>query len=286
MQIVIDGKNRAKAAYHISGKLRSSTGLQTGIAVNLAGQIKKLLDAHRTVDKVYFLWEGAKCWRHDFYSEYKGNRTYAATPEDPNENSWPAQVALMQSVLEKLPVRYCISSSLEADDIAGRIALTATEKTLLVSDDYDYLQLIRPGVAVYQPKIDRVVTISNLEEITGYRSTEEIIDMFSICGDSGDGIPGIVGVGEKGAMSYLRGELNETSAKYKKIKAWMDDPNGYIRSRTLFDMRHIPAHLYNDYTTEIREFDQVGLTALGKRMEWNTLFRNWDLWVGLFSRLH
>lgn len=297
MHLVIDGKNRAKAAYHIGGKLRTTTGLQTGVACNLMGQIKKLLETHKTIDKVYFLWEGPRSWRHDMFPDYKGERTYRPESEDPNENSWPKQVSLMQEVLRHLPIRYCISQTLEADDIAGILARNATEKTLLVSDDYDYLQNLREGVvAVYQPKSvmnpitkisspKPVITQSNMPEILDYLSTEEVIDIFSICGDKGDGIPGAVGVAEKGVKTYLRGTMSKTSAKYRIIEAWKADPNGYERSRTLFDVGRIPQNLLSDYTTEVREFDEKGFRALAEKMEWGTVLKNWDRWVDLFRRL-
>lgn len=299
MHLVIDGKNRAKAGYHIGGKLRSSTGLQTGLACNLFSQIKKLLETHTSINRVYFLWEGQHTWRHDIFPEYKGDRVYVKPegPEEPDANNWPQQVALMQAVLETLPFRYCISPNLEADDIAGILARNATEKTLLVSDDYDYLQLVRSGVvAVYQPKsimdpvtkISKpkpVITVDNMSELLDYRSTEEVIEIFSICGDKGDGIPGVVGVAEKGAKSYLRGEMKSSSQKYKDISNWKDNPNGYERSRTLFDMNRIPEQYLNNYTTEIREFDEKGFRALVEKMEWGTVLKNWDRWVALFRRL-
>jgi DNA polymerase I len=286
MLILVDGKNAAKAAFHVNGKLKTRDGLQTGLAINLLAQIRKMMvDRSEGVEQVTFLWEGERCWRHDFFPEYKSNRNNREYPDlKPGEPDWRQQVSLLEAVLATLPIRQCTGTNLEADDLAY-ILKNPNGRTVLISNDFDWLQLVDHETWVYQSRPKIMVTPQNLTEITGYNSPAEIIEMFSICGDSGDFIPGVRGVGEKTALKYLRGGLGSHLATFKNIKSWMDDPNGYARSRTLFDMKSIPEHVKGDYTTQINEFDEKGFRALAERMEWNMVLRDFDAWTAPFRSL-
>ncbi|HSX47668.1 MAG TPA: DNA polymerase I, partial [Patescibacteria group bacterium] len=98
----------------------------------------------------------------------------------------------------------------EADDIMGALATQASKKnieTLLITSDLDMLQLINDKVHVYALKTG----LSNIElyspksfEAKYGLSVDQFLDFKAIKGDSSDNIPGVPGIGEKGAIDLLK----------------------------------------------------------------------------------
>ena len=98
----------------------------------------------------------------------------------------------------------------EADDIMGTLAVQASAKgieTLLITSDMDMLQLVNDTVHVYALKTG----LSNIElyspksfEAKYGIVVEQFLDLKSLKGDSSDNIPGVPGVGEKGALDLLK----------------------------------------------------------------------------------
>lgn len=284
MRMLIDGKNATKAAFHVNGKLKTSTGLQTGLATNLLQQVQRLARVcaadGRPFTEIYFLWENHTCWRHDFYADYKGNRTYDDREIKPGEPDWRQQLGVLFSVLKSLPVTIAIGKKLEADDLA--YLLKSPGGNVMLSNDYDYLQNVDHNTSVYQSKNKREITLQNFTAETGYKNPAELIEMFSICGDSGDGIPGVVGVGEKTAMKFLRGETKSTSQAHINISKWMLDPNGYERSKTMFDMSRIPEEVRNSYTIEHHTLDEDQFRMHVSHLEWTSVANKYEDWIAPF----
>ncbi len=134
------------------------------------------------------------------------------------------QIPLIKEVIEALNIPMIEMAGYEADDVMGTLAVKAAEKgyqAVIVSGDKDLLQLVKgEDIVVFDPKkSEEYVTEKRLPEIFGCKS-EQIVDLLTIWGDSSDNVPGVPGVGEKGAKNLLAayGSLENIYANLDQIK--------------------------------------------------------------------
>ena len=146
----------------------------------------------------------AKTFRHEEYKEYKATRTKA-----PDELY--SQIPRIRNMVEtfNMPIYDC--DRYEADDVLGTLAVQAAKlddlETYIVTGDMDPLQLVNPKVFVYAPqpgfKDAKIYNAAKVEEKYGL-TPDQVIDYKSLKGDSSDNIPGVPGIGDKGAVRLLQ----------------------------------------------------------------------------------
>src|SRR6185312_754075 len=93
----------------------------------------------------------------------------------------------------------------EADDVLGtlaRLARAQGDEVVIVSSDKDLLQLVGPGVRVYNPGKDLMLDEAGVEAQLGVRPSQ-VADLLALRGDAVDNIPGAPGIGEKGAQQLI-----------------------------------------------------------------------------------
>ena len=142
-------------------------------------------------------------FRHRMYPEYKANRE--AAPQDLH-----SQVPLIMDALKKLNIPYIAQEGYEADDLIATLAANASRlgvETVMVTGDKDLLQLVDDRVGALRPpkKNQPKYTLFGPEEVKeefGIAPTQ-IVDYLSLLGDSSDNVPGVKGIGEKGAVKLL-----------------------------------------------------------------------------------
>lgn len=143
-------------------------------------------------------------FRHELYPNYKANRQ--ATPED-----IVLAVPYIKEILKARAIPILEVSGYEADDVIGTLAIKASQTglydTYMVTPDKDYGQLIRPNVSMYKPaKGGQGVEIVRVEDVCANYcicNPEQIIDILALWGDVADNIPGVPGIGEKGACKLV-----------------------------------------------------------------------------------
>lgn len=143
-------------------------------------------------------------FRHELYPNYKANRQ--ATPED-----IVLAVPYIKEILKARAIPILEVSGYEADDVIGTLAIKASQTglydTYMVTPDKDYGQLIRPNVSMYKPaKGGQGVEIVRVEDVCANYcicNPEQIIDILALWGDVADNIPGVTGIGEKGACKLV-----------------------------------------------------------------------------------
>jgi DNA polymerase-1 len=195
-------------------------------------------------------------FRHDLYEAYKANRD--AAPEDLH-----AQVPRIVEILKSANIPTMERSGWEADDIIASLTTCATETgvhSIIVTGDKDLLQLVSPTVQALRPpkkgeKQYRLVGPEEVVEEFGIRSAQ-IIDYLALIGDSSDNVPGVAGIGPKGAVKLLQ-QYDDLDAVYahldeltpsveKKLTAAKE--MAYL-SRTLVTLKH-DAVKVTDFTTD------------------------------------
>lgn len=142
-------------------------------------------------------------FRHQMYKDYKANRE--AAPQDLH-----AQVPMIMDALDKLNIPYMAKSGYEADDLIATLAANASRlgiETVMVTGDKDLLQLVNDRVsALRPPKKNQPKYVlfgpGDVKEEFGVNPSQ-IVDYLSLLGDSSDNVPGVKGIGEKGAAKLL-----------------------------------------------------------------------------------
>lgn len=142
------------------------------------------------------------CFRREVFAEYKANRP--PTPEDIK-----LSVPYVKRLLEAMRIPILEVAGYEADDVIGTLAkqgAKAGHKVYMVTPDKDYGQLIDDSCVIYRQKGDgiEIVDRQSIEEKYGFADPILVRDMLALWGDASDNIPGVPGIGEKGASKLVR----------------------------------------------------------------------------------
>jgi DNA polymerase-1 len=202
---IIDGKSVFYRGYYAMPNLTAKDGTPTGGVFGFATMALEVIRRLKP-DYVAVAWDKPKTnirRRVAMYPEYKAGRKPA--PADFYE-----QIPVLQQLLEAFGWPLYELDDYEADDIMGTLALQANEKgleTMLITSDLDMLQLVNEQVRVYALKTG----LSNIElyspktfEAKYGIKVNQFLDLKSLKGDSSDNIPGVPGIGEKGALDLLK----------------------------------------------------------------------------------
>lgn len=218
--LVLDCHYLCHRALHTSGSL-SWKNQATGIIFGFLKSISVLKDEFQT-DSVAFCFEHRHLFRRDLFPDYKRKRKTREKSEEEQKlyESFGIQVCeLRKRYLPGIGFKNIFSyRGMESDDVMASIAknLPAGDSAVLVTSDYDMLQCLSESVSMYSPQKRKLFTES------WFRKTYKLPPhkwavVKAIAGCSGDGVPGIRGVGEVTALKYLRGELPQDSNAVRAI---------------------------------------------------------------------
>lgn len=202
---IIDGKSVFYRGYYAMPNLATKDGTPTGGVFGFATMALEVIRRFKP-DYVAVAWDKPKTnirKRLELYPEYKAGRKPA--PPDFYE-----QVPVLHELLDAFGWPLYEMDDYEADDIMGTLAVQARAQrleTMLITSDLDMLQLVNGNVKVYALKKG----LSNIELYSPDSFKEkygidvhQFLDLKSLKGDSSDNIPGVPGIGEKGAIQLLQ----------------------------------------------------------------------------------
>jgi DNA polymerase-1 len=212
---VIDGMALLFRSYYAMGQanLTSPDGTPVGAVYGFLRVLTKILKEQRPTHFAV-VWDcKEKNFRHEMFPDYKANRS------EPPEDIIP-QIRLIQEVLPQLDVPSFRLPGFEADDLAGTLAKAARSwaEVFIVSADKDFMQLVDEQVRMFSlKKGDEYVVIDKayVEDYFGV-PPEKVIDVLAIMGDSSDNVPGVKGIGQKGAARLVQ-EFGSLDGVYSHI---------------------------------------------------------------------
>ncbi len=214
---IIDGNSVFYRGYYAMPSLSLPDGTPTGGVYGFASMSLELIKKLQP-DYVCVAWDKPKTnirKRQAIYADYKAGRKPA--PPD-----FYAQIPLLHELLESLSWPLYQLDDYEADDIMASLSRQADEAGLevcLISSDLDMLQCLTPNVHMYALKKGfsqiELYKPEYFEEKYGIK-VDQFLDLKSLKGDSSDNIPGVPGVGEKGAIKLLQ-EFGSLDGIYKNI---------------------------------------------------------------------
>jgi DNA polymerase-1 len=200
---ILDANALMHRAWHALPPLTNSKGQVVNAVYGTMMVMMKLFENERP-DACVACWDTeAATFRHEAYKEYKAHRE-----EQPDELY--AQIPLIQAGLATLGVDSLELDGYEADDLIGTIATRAHRdgwEVVIVTSDRDALQLVRPGISVlaFKKGVTDTITYDEAEVKSQYGLTPaQFLEYKMMRGDPSDNIPGIKGIGEKGATDLLQ----------------------------------------------------------------------------------
>ncbi len=216
--VLVDGHAVFHRAYHALPPLTTSKGELVNAVFGFTSMLLRAI-ADIKPDYIAVTFDTAEpTFRHQEYTAYKAQR--ASAPEELHE-----QLPRTKEVLEVLNIPVFEIAGYEADDIIGTLVKQATEngmtdlETIVVTGDRDTLQLVRPRVRIYTPgkSFSDVVYYDekSVKEKYGL-APMQLIDYKGLAGDSSDNIPGVRGIGDKGATKLLQ-EFGTIEEIYKNL---------------------------------------------------------------------
>ncbi len=217
---LIDGSAYIFRAYHALPPLtRKSDGLPVGAVAGfcniLWNELSRASAGKAATHLAVIFDHSATTFRNALYPEYKANR-----PELP-EDLRP-QFPLTREATRAFNVACLETEGFEADDIIATLARVAVEaggSCTIISSDKDLMQLIRPGVDMFDPMKTRQIGPDEVMEKFGVLP-DRVIDVQSLAGDSVDNVPGAPGIGLKTAALLINeyGDLDTLLARAGEIK--------------------------------------------------------------------
>ncbi|MDR9447098.1 MAG: DNA polymerase I [Balneolaceae bacterium] len=219
---LLDGMALAYRAHFafINANLRNSEGIPTGPIMGFANTVERLMNDH-SPSHLAVAWDThAPTFRHEMDAEYKANR-----PPQPEELR--VGIPLIKEMMAAWGVHNLELDGYEADDILGTLASkaeAADADVYLVTPDKDYMQLVRDHIWMIKPDNANggFVTIDR-QGVHDYFGVEpeKVIDVLALIGDTSDNIPGVPGIGKKGAPALINeyGSLDALLEQAEHVKA-------------------------------------------------------------------
>ena len=278
---LIDGSGYIFRAYHALPPLtRPSDGLPVGAVHGFCAMLWKLLretgelapPSHIAVIFDY----SAKTFRSDLFDGYKANR-----PEPPDDLI--PQFPLVRDAVRAFNVACIEQEGYEADDIIATYALQAISagaEVTIVSSDKDLMQLVQPGVVMYDTMKNKVIAEAEVIERFGVPPSK-VVEVQALIGDSSDNVPGVPGIGVKTAALLINefGDLETLLARATEIKqdkrrenliAFADQAR---LSKTLVILdTQVPLDV-ELAETSVRAPEAEALTSFMRKLEFTTLLR-------------
>ena len=216
---LVDGSGYIFRAYHRLPPLTNIRGEPVGAVYGYTTMLWKLADELHQADgpthMAVILDKGSHTFRNDLYDKYKAQRPPA--PED-----LVPQFPMIRDATRAFSLPCIEEAGLEADDIIAsyaKVALAQGWSVTVVSSDKDLMQLIEPGLDMYDTMNNRRLGAEHVVEKFGV-GPDRLGDVLALMGDSVDNVPGVPGIGPKTAAKLIieHGDLEAVLAAAPAMK--------------------------------------------------------------------
>jgi DNA polymerase-1 len=195
---LIDAHSYIHRAYHALPPLTTSKGLPVGALYGFARMLLKLLREESPDAACACFDSPGPTFRHKLFPQYKGTRKEI-------DEDLKRQLEISRDVAQALGFSIAALPGYEADDLLATLAKTGRDngfEVALVTSDKDALQLVGPGVKVYNAAKGAWMAEDEVRSKFGV-PPRHIVDYLAIAGDNIDNIPGVRGIGPVGAKNLV-----------------------------------------------------------------------------------
>ncbi len=192
-----------RAYYAIPRTLQTSKGVQTNAVYGVASMLLSLLKIEEPEHLLFCFDAGEETFRHQENATYKEGR--AETPDE-----FYLQIPLILDMIDAFGFRHIADARYEADDFLGTYAQSAAAagmRVTIVTGDRDAFQLATDHVRIAIPhkgyQQTEYLGPKEIEAKYGVRP-DQIASFKGLVGDASDNLPGVTGIGPKGAAVLLQ----------------------------------------------------------------------------------
>ncbi len=185
-------------AYYAIRPLSAPSGLPVNAIYGFLSMLIKLLKEEKPEYIVFCYDRKEPSFRKELYPEYKANRT--EMPED-----LALQIPYIKKLADVLGIPSFEIPNYEADDLIGTLAQISLKnrfEVVIVTGDKDFGQVVKPHVILWDTMKNTRIDELGVKEKWGIEP-KKFIDYLALVGDSSDNIPGVEGIGPKGAIKIL-----------------------------------------------------------------------------------
>jgi DNA polymerase I len=213
--VIVDGTNSLYRAFFAIPKLRAADGTPTNAAYGFVTMLGKVI-REETPDYLLVVFDArGENFRHQLYADYKATRD--AQPEDLS-----AQIPIVRELVQALQIPILEVAGFEADDVIATLVHRAPPdaRIAIVSSDKDLMQLVGERVVLLDGMKDRRYDEKEVENRFGVPPSQ-LLDLRALTGDTSDNIPGVSGIGAKGAAELIRrwGDLENLLAHAGEVES-------------------------------------------------------------------
>jgi DNA polymerase-1 len=240
---LIDGSSFLYRAYYGLRPLHTPQGVPVQAVFSFCRMIKHLIDQFNP-NFMILVWDSrGKTLRHEIYPAYKATRQ--APPSDLFE-----QKQLIMKFADLIGLYQIIKDGVEADDLmysAAKELAGPDYHAVIVSSDKDMAQTLNEYISIYDPFKDQIITASSYEQLVGFQ-LRKLPFYYALLGDTSDNIPGVKGIGKKGAADLVK-QYQSLEDVYEHIesvkpertrKALQEYKENAFLSEELFELRYVP----------------------------------------------
>lgn len=199
---ILDANALLHRAWHALPPLKSPDGIVVNAVYGVLMSVLKLIEREQP-DAFVACWDmAAPTFRHEAFEAYKAQREKQA-------DELYEQIPLLQEGLRLLGIPSLEQAGFEADDLIGTLAQKAEKAgwdVTIFTGDRDLFQMLSSHITVQLFKKGitemQLVTKDTVQQIFGM-NVQQIIEYKILRGDTSDNIPGVKGIGEKGAKELL-----------------------------------------------------------------------------------
>ncbi len=271
----------------INRPLVTRRGENTSIAWGIANFLKRLLATH-TPENLAWVHDAGASFRDELYPAYKATREKLT---DDLQADFDTGLERVLQLLRAYDVPVLAVQGYEADDVIGTLARQGVDAgfdVVIVSGDKDFHQLVQPHVWLLNPgrggpaAVDEQwVGMDNASARLGV-APERVVDYLALVGDSSDNVPGVKGIGEKGAVELIEayGALEDILAhvdditKKRPREALQTQADAARLSKTLVTIRTDVPVAFEPDKLALSVPDTDALRALYQELEFNSLLRD------------
>src|SRR5690606_27605351 len=270
----------------ISRPLRTTRGENTSAAWGVANFLLRLAEKHRLE---YLVWvnDAGTSFREERYPEYKSSREKL---DDELQADFDRSLERILELLAAFRIPTVAVPGYEADDVIGTLAVRAADaglQAVIVSGDKDFHQLVGPGVALLNPGRGGPAAVeetwvdeSNASDRLGV-PPGQVVDFLALVGDTSDNVPGVKGIGEKGAQKLLAeyGDLEailahaaDVTAKRTREALLAQADNARLSRELVTIHRDVPVEMELE-ALRAAEPDYQALVRISNELEFASLAR-------------
>ncbi len=212
---LVDGSGYIFRAFHGLPHMSRPDGTPVNAVYGFTNMLMKLISDVKAQHMAVLFDTARKTFRNEIYSDYKAHRP------PPPEDLVP-QFPLIREAASACQVAQLEKDGFEADDLIATLADRAIANgydVVIVSGDKDLMQLVRPGISLFDPMKNKIIDADGVEEKFGVRP-DRVVDVQALAGDSSDNVPGVPGIGIKTAATLINefGDLETLLANAETIK--------------------------------------------------------------------